>query len=134
MFQDVSLQVQSPHTLWTGNYSFTWASTHLCSVLTQPLLPCGRETLHNSSHISSSPLPFLTFQLFTIFLPFSLLLLMLFLASSFYHLLTNCCRSQQAAFVGVSTYSDGTNTHTLTGSKKAAHTHRSWVFLDLIYR
>lgn len=62
-FQDVSLQVQSPHTLQTGNYSFTWASTHLRSILTQPLQPCGRETLLNSSHTRSTPLLSLTFQL-----------------------------------------------------------------------
>lgn len=53
VFQDVSLWVQSPHTPQTGNYSFTWASTHLCTILTQPLQPCGREALLNSPHTTS---------------------------------------------------------------------------------
>lgn len=53
MFQDASPQVQSPHTLRTGNYSFTWASTHLCSLLTQLQLPCGRATL--KKHFSQKP-------------------------------------------------------------------------------
>lgn len=70
-----------------------------------------RKTLHNSSHTSFSPLFSLTFQLFTIFSLFSLVLSMLFLASSFPHILTNFCRSQQAFFVGVSIYNVGTNTH-----------------------
>lgn len=129
MFQDVSLQVQSPHTLHTGNYSFTWASTHLCSILTQPLLPCGRETLHNSSSTSFSSLLSPAFQLFPTFSPFLSSFLMLFLAFSFSHVLTNSCRSQQALFVRVSTYNAGINRHCHKQS-----THSIQVFLDLIYR
>lgn len=122
MFQDVSLQVQRPHTPHTGNYSFTWASTHLCSILTQPLLPCGRETLQFSFQTSFLSL------LSHFPVVFSLFLLMFFLAFSFSHLLTKSCRSQQA-FVGVSTYIAGTNTHS---HKQISHNIQ--VFLVLIYR
>lgn len=53
MVQDVSQQVQSPHTRRTGNYSFTWASTHLCTTLTHGPLPGGQVSLQNSCILHS---------------------------------------------------------------------------------